>query len=104
VASRKKKKDLLPPSVMAARGLGNGGANAGRRPKLGQLQPMAAAVRLEPWVWRSQDFEADWYCSDGPGPILTTELIFQYSNHLQTLKFKTKIFLMCKTIQTWHDD
>jgi hypothetical protein len=33
--------------------------------------------------WRGQDFEADRYYSDGPGSILTAELIFQYSNHLQ---------------------
>jgi hypothetical protein len=54
--------------------------------------------------WCGQDFESDWYCSNGPVPILTVELIFQYSNHLQNLKFKTKIFLMSKNIQTWHEN
>jgi hypothetical protein len=47
--------------------------------------------------------EADRYYSNGLGPILTVELIFQFSNHLQNLKFKTKTFLVFKNIQTWHD-
>jgi hypothetical protein len=42
--------------------------------------------------------------TDGPGPILTAEFdLFQYSNHLQSLKFKKKTFLMSKNIQTWHE-
>jgi hypothetical protein len=48
--------------------------------------------------WSGRDFEADWYYSDGPGPIYTAELIFQYSNRLQSLKFKLKTFLMSKNI------
>jgi hypothetical protein len=53
---------------------------------------VAVAVRLEPWARRGRDFEADRYCSSGPGSILTAELIFQYSNRLQSLKFKMKMF------------
>jgi hypothetical protein len=55
------------------------------------------------WHWGGRYFQADWYCSYGPGPILATELIFQYLNQLQILKFKMKTFLMLKNIQTWHE-
>jgi hypothetical protein len=42
--------------------------------------------------------------SQRPGGLgqITTELIFQYSKYLQTLKYKMKANLMFKNIPTWH--
>jgi hypothetical protein len=33
---------------------------------------------------------------------ITVELIFQYSNYFQTLKYKTKSILIFEKIQTWY--
>jgi hypothetical protein len=51
--------------------------------------------------WRGQNY-------DPTGTVamtraqFTAELIFQFSNYLQTLKYKMKAILMSKNIQIWH--
>jgi hypothetical protein len=51
--------------------------------------------------WRRRDCDPTSTVAMGRAQI-TAELIFQYSNYLQTLKYKMKAILLYTNIQTWH--
>jgi hypothetical protein len=51
--------------------------------------------------WRGQNCDPIGTVAMGRAQF-TAELIFQYSNYLQTLKYKMKVILMSKNIQTWN--
>jgi hypothetical protein len=51
------------------------------------------------WSWHSRDYDPTGTVAMGRTQI-TAELLFQYSNYLQTLKYKMKVILIFKNIQT----